>query len=158
MQDLDGKVAFVTGGASGIGLAMVCAQKGYPLVVTMAESFSVERRKLLRFLGARVVLTPASEMGTGMIAKVNELVEKHGWWQANQFDNPANPAAHTATTGSEIWQQMNGRVDAVVCGVGSGGTITGLGRYFAEVQPKLKMVLADPAGHLSHRPSPPVRT
>src|SRR5664279_2552982 len=83
-----------TSGNTGIGLAMVCAQKGYPLVITMAESFSVERRKLMRYLGARVVLTPAAEKGSGMVAKARELAERHGWWQPRQFDNPANPEVH----------------------------------------------------------------
>ena len=88
-----------TSGNTGIGLAMVCAQKGYPLVIVMSENFSVERRRLIRFLGARVILTPASDMGTGMIAKVKELVEAHGWWHASQFDNPANAEMHVSTMG-----------------------------------------------------------
>ena len=91
-----------TSGNTGIGLAMVCAQKGYPLVITMAENFSVERRRLMRFLGAKVVLTPASEMGSGMVKKAKELAEKHGWWQSLQFQNPANADIHAKTTALEI--------------------------------------------------------
>src|SRR5438128_9462186 len=96
-----------TSGNTGIGLAMVCAQKGYPLVVTMAENFSVERRRLMRFLGAKVVLTPASEKGSGMVAKAKELAEKHGWWQARQFENPANADMHARTTAPELLEAFD---------------------------------------------------
>src|SRR4051812_32989213 len=113
-----------TSGNTGIGLAMVCAQKGYPLVVTMAESFSVERRKLLRFLGARVVLTPASEKGSGMLAKAVELAEKHGWFLCRQFENEANADVHSNTTAKEILRDFAGeRLDYFVTGFGTGGTL-----------------------------------
>jgi cysteine synthase A len=118
-----------TSGNTGIGLAMVCAQKGYPLVVTMAESFSVERRKLLRFLGARVVLTPASEKGSGMLAKAVELAEKHGWFLCRQFENEANADVHTATTAQEILADFaDERLDYWVTGFGTGGTLKGVAR------------------------------
>ena len=111
-------------GNTGIGLAMVCAQKGYPLVVTMAESFSVERRKLMRFLGARVVLTPAAERGTGMVKKAVELAEKHGWFLTRQFENEANADVHSRTTAREIVADFAGeRLDYWVTGFGTGGTI-----------------------------------
>src|SRR5687768_18189647 len=110
-----------TSGNTGIGLAMVCAQKGYPLVVTMAESFSVERRKLLRFLGAKVVLTPASEKGSGMLAKAVELAEAHGWFLCRQFENEANADVHTRTTAQEILADFAGeRLDYWVTGFGTG--------------------------------------
>ena len=111
-----------TSGNTGIGLAMVCAQKGYPLVVTMAESFSVERRKLLRFLGAKVVLTPASEKGSGMLAKAIELANAHGWFLCRQFENQANADVHTRTTAREILADFEGeRLDYFVTGFGTGG-------------------------------------
>jgi cysteine synthase A len=110
-----------TSGNTGIGLAMVCAQKGYPLVVTMAESFSVERRKLMRFLGAKVVLTPAAEKGTGMIAKANELAAAHGWFLTRQFENEANAEVHSRTTAREIIDDFEGeRLDYWVTGFGTG--------------------------------------
>ncbi len=134
-----------TSGNTGIGLAMVCAQKGYPLVVVMAENFSLERRRILRFLGARVVLTPASEMGTGMIAKVNELVEKHGWWQANQFDNPANAEMHERTTAVEILDDFADiGLDYWVTGFGTSGTLAGVSRVLRERSPKTKVVVCEP--------------
>src|SRR3954449_2126053 len=114
-------VAEATSGNTGIGLAMVCAQKGYPLVVTMAESFSVERRRLMRFLGAKVILTPAPEGGTGMVRKANELAKKHGWFQTRQFENEANAAIHEWTTAKEILADFAGqRLDYWVTGFGTG--------------------------------------
>ncbi|MGZ9038990.1 MAG: PLP-dependent cysteine synthase family protein, partial [Burkholderiales bacterium] len=116
-----------TSGNTGIGLAMVCAQKGYPLVVTMAENFSVERRKLMRFLGARVILTPASEKGCGMVAKARELADKHGWFLCRQFENEANADMHSRTTAEEILADFgpNG-LDYWVTGAGTGGTLKGV--------------------------------
>ena len=129
-------VVEATSGNTGIGLAMVCAQKGYPLVVTMSESFSVERRKLLRFLGARVVLTPASEKGTGMTKKAEELAAKHGWFMTNQFDNPANADVHYRTTAQEILEDFGDqRIDAWVSGFGTGGTMLGVSRAMREASP-----------------------
>ena len=125
-----------TSGNTGIGLAMVCAQKGYPLVVTMAESFSIERRKLLRFLGARVVLTPASEKGTGMLAKAVELAERHGWFLCRQFENEANADVHTRTTAQEILADFAGEaLDYWVTGFGTGGTLKGVARALQTVEP-----------------------
>src|SRR3954463_2653594 len=116
-----------TSGNTGIGLAMVCAQKGYPLVVTMADSFSVERRKLMRFLGAKVVLTPAAERGTGMVRKANALAKKNGWFLTRQFDNEANADFHSRTTAQEILADFAGaKLDYFVTGYGTGGTITGV--------------------------------
>ena len=118
-----------TSGNTGIGLAMVCAAKGYPLVVTMAESFSVERRRLMRFLGAKVILTPAKDRGAGMVAKARELAERHGWLMTRQFENPANPDIHARTTAREIIEDFRGgRLDYWVTGYGTGGTLTGVAR------------------------------
>ena len=118
-----------TSGNTGIGLAMVCAQKGYPLVVTMAENFSVERRKLMRFLGAKVVLTPASEKGSGMLAKAAELAQTHGWFLCRQFENEANPDFHSRTTAVEILEAFEAdRLDYWVTGMGTGGTLKGVAR------------------------------
>ena len=118
-----------TSGNTGIGLAMVCAAKGYPLVVTMAESFSVERRRLMRFLGAKVILTPAKDRGAGMVAKARELAERHGWFMTRQFENPANPDIHARTTAREIIEDFRGgRLDYWVTGYGTGGTLTGVAR------------------------------
>src|SRR6201987_2960164 len=115
-----------TSGNTGIGLAMVCAEKGYPLVVTMAENFSVERRRLMRFLGARVVLTPAALKGSGMLAKATELAEAHGWFLCRQFENEANAAMHSRTTAQEILSSFEGeRLDYFVTGFGTGGTLKG---------------------------------
>src|SRR5688572_18342991 len=134
-----------TSGNTGIGLAMVCAQKGYPLVVTMAESFSVERRKLLRFLGAKVVLTPAAEKGSGMLAKAIELAETHGWFLCRQFENPANAEVHARTTAREIIADFaHGRLDCFVTGAGTGGTLLGVGRALKQADPRIRIVLADP--------------
>lgn len=122
-------VVEATSGNTAIGLAMVCAAKGYPLVVVMAENFSVERRKLMRFLGARVVLTPAALKGSGMLAKARELAEAHGWFLVRQFENEANANVHSLTTAYEILEDFRGeRLDAWVTGYGSGGTLKGVGR------------------------------
>ncbi|MBE0532025.1 MAG: pyridoxal-phosphate dependent enzyme [Rhodospirillales bacterium] len=134
-----------TSGNTGIGLAMVCAQKDYPLVVTMAESFSVERRKLMRFLGAKVVLTPASEKGTGMLAKAVELAEKHHWFLCRQFENEANPDYHSRTTAREILDDFAGeRLDYWVTGFGTGGTLKGVGRVLRKERPETKIVVCEP--------------
>ena len=134
-----------TSGNTGIGLAMVCAQKGYPLVVTMAESFSVERRKLLRFLGAKVVLTPASEKGTGMLAKAVELAAAHGWFLCRQFENEANADIHSRTTAREILQDFEGeRLDYWVTGFGTGGTLKGTARVLKEKRPETKIIVCEP--------------
>ncbi|HEV7609858.1 MAG TPA: cysteine synthase A [Steroidobacteraceae bacterium] len=134
-----------TSGNTGIGLAMVCAQKGYPLVVTMAESFSVERRKLLRFLGARVVLTPASEKGSGMLAKAVELAMAHGWFLCRQFENPANADVHSRTTAREIISDFaDERLDYFVTGFGTGGTLKGVARELKRARPGTRIVAAEP--------------
>jgi len=134
-----------TSGNTGIGLAMVCAQKGYPLVVTMAENFSVERRKLMRFLGARVILTPASEKGTGMLAKAVELADKHGWFLCRQFENEANPDFHSRTTAREIVEDFDGdRLDYWVTGYGTGGTLKGVSRVLAKERPETKIIVCEP--------------
>jgi cysteine synthase len=135
-----------TSGNTGIGLAMVCAAKGYPLVVTMAESFSVERRKLMRFLGAKVVLTPAALRGTGMVQKAVELAEKHGWFWTRQFENEANPDMHERTTGREIADDFKGeKLDYWVTGYGTGGTLNGVMRVLKREMPDTKVVLCEPA-------------
>src|ERR1700761_7728632 len=134
-----------TSGNTGIGLAMVCAQKGYPLVIVMAESFSVERRKLMRFLGARVVLTPAAERGTGMVRKAAELAEAHGWFLTRQFENEANADTHSRTTAREIVDDFAGqRLDYWVTGFGTGGTLKGVGRVLAKERPETKIVVCEP--------------
>src|SRR5262245_13292446 len=134
-----------TSGNTGIGLAMVCAQKGYPLVVTMAENFSVERRKLLRFLGAKVVLTPASEKGSGMLNKAIELAETHGYYLCRQFENEANADTHSATTAQEILRDFEGeRLDYWVTGFGTGGTLKGVARVLREKSPQTKIVVCEP--------------
>lgn len=134
-----------TSGNTGIGLAMVCAQKGYPLVITMAENFSVERRKLMRFLGARVVLTPAAEKGTGMIAKARELAEKHGWFLTRQFENEANADTHSNTTAQEIIRDFDGeKLDYWVSGFGTGGTLKGVARSLKSTLSDIKIVAAEP--------------
>jgi cysteine synthase len=135
-----------TSGNTGIGLAMVCAAKGYPLVVTMAESFSVERRKLMRFLGAKVVLTPASERAFGMVNKAQELAKTHGWFLAHQFENEANPDMHARTTAREIVDDFKGeRLDYWVTGFGTGGTLTGVSRVLSKERPDTKIVVCEPA-------------
>ncbi len=134
-----------TSGNTGIGLAMVCAAKGYPLVVTMAESFSVERRKLMRFLGAKVVLTPAPAKGTGMVEKAKELAEKNGWFLTRQFENEANPAMHERTTGREIMDAFKGeKLDYWVTGFGTGGTLTGVSRVLKKESPETKIIVCEP--------------
>jgi len=134
-----------TSGNTGIGLAMVCAQKGYPLVVTMAASFSVERRKLMRFLGAQVVLTPATAKGTGMVAKAQELAEKNGWFLTRQFENEANPDMHSRTTAREIVDDFEGEnLDYWVTGFGTGGTLKGVARILAKEKPETKIVVCEP--------------
>ncbi|MSU89675.1 cysteine synthase A [Rhodobacteraceae bacterium 2CG4] len=139
-------VVEATSGNTGIGLAMVCAAKGYPLVVTMADSFSIERRRLMRFLGARVVLTPRAEKGFGMYRKAAELAEAHGWFLARQFETPANAAIHEATTAQEILADFDGqRLDYFVTGYGTGGTVTGVGRVLRRERPETKIILSEPA-------------
>lgn len=134
-----------TSGNTGIGLAMVCAQKGYPLVVTMAETFSVERRKLMRFLGAKVVLTPAAERGMGMVAKAIELAKMHGWYLTRQFENEANADMHSRTTAQEILRDFDGeRLDYWVTGFGTGGTLKGVARVLAKERPETKIVVCEP--------------
>jgi len=138
-------VVEATSGNTGIGLAMVCAQKGYPLVIVMAENFSVERRRLIRFLGAKVILTPASDMGTGMIAKVRELVEAHGWWQPSQFDNPANAEMHERTTAVEILDDFaEVGLDYWVTGFGTSGTLGGVARVLRKQSPNTRIVVCEP--------------
>ena len=139
-------VAEATSGNTGIGLAMVSAAKGYPLVVTMAESFSVERRRLMRFLGAKVILTPAPEGGTGMVRKINELARKNGWFLTRQFENEANADYHSRTTAREIVDDFAGeRLDYWVTGFGTGGTLKGVGRVLARERPEVKVILSEPA-------------
>jgi len=134
-----------TSGNTGIGLAMVCAQKGYPLVVTMAESFSVERRRMMRFLGAKVVLTPASLKGSGMLAKATELAEKHDWFLVRQFENEANADAHSNTTAPEILNDFADRkLDYWVSGFGTGGTLKGVSRVLKEKSPDTKIIVCEP--------------
>ncbi len=136
-----------TSGNTGIGLAMVCAAKGYPLVVTMAETFSVERRKLMRFLGAKVILTPKEEKGTGMVEKAKELAEKHGWFLTRQFENAANPDMHERTTGPEIVEAFKGeKLDYWVTGFGTGGTLTGVSRVLKKESPDTKIIVCEPPG------------
>lgn len=134
-----------TSGNTGIGLAMVCAQRGYPLVVVMAENFSVERRKLMRFLGAKVVLTPASERGSGMLAKATELAERHGWFMPRQFETEANANIHSRTTAREILGTFQGRrLDYWVTGFGTGGTLKGVGRILRQERPNTRIVVCEP--------------
>src|SRR6202007_236281 len=134
-----------TSGNTGIGLAMVCAQKGYPLVVTMAENFSVERRKMMRFLGAKVVLTPAALKGSGMLAKAVELSEEHGWFLTRQFENEANADMHSRTTAPEILADFAGeRLDYWVTGYGTGGTLKGVARVLRAERPETKIAVCEP--------------
>jgi len=138
-------VVEATSGNTGIGLAMVCAARGYPLVVTMAENFSVERRRLMRFLGARVVLTPAAQKGSGMLAKAAELAERHGWFFVRQFENEANADIHSRTTAREILADFAGeRLDAWVTGFGSGGTLKGVSRVLRAQRPETRIVVCEP--------------
>ena len=134
-----------TSGNTGIGLAMVCAHKGYPLVVTMAESFSLERRKMMRFLGAKVILTPAALKGSGMLAKAIELAEEHDWFLVRQFENEANANAHSRTTAPEILAAFAGdRLDYWVSGFGTGGTLKGVSRVLKKESPQTKIVVCEP--------------
>jgi cysteine synthase A len=138
-------VVEATSGNTGIGLAMVCAQKGYPLVVTMAENFSVERRKMMRFLGAKVVLTPAAQKGSGMLAKAVELAEAHGWFLCRQFENEANADMHSRTTAPEILADFAGdRLDYFVTGYGTGGTLKGVARVLRKERPETQVVVCEP--------------
>jgi len=138
-------VVEATSGNTGIGLAMVCAAKGYPLVVTMSENFSVERRKLMRFLGAKVVLTPAALKGSGMLAKAVELANTHGWFLCRQFENEANADMHSRTTAPEILEAFAGeRLDYFVTGFGTGGTLKGVARVLRKARPETKIVVCEP--------------
>lgn len=139
-------VVEASSGNTGIGLAMVCAAKGYPLVVLMAESFSIERRRLMRFLGAKVILTPAPAGATGMVKKAAELAKKNGWFLTRQFENEANADIHTRTTAKEILSDFNGkRLDYWVTGFGTGGTLKGVGRVLRKERPDTKIILSEPA-------------
>ena len=138
-------VVEATSGNTGIALAMVCAAKGYPFVAVMVETFSIERRKIMRMLGAKVILTPAAERGQGMVRKAAELAQKHGWFLARQFENPANPAYHRNTTGPEIIQDFVGkRLDNFVTGWGTGGTLTGVGEVLKLARPDVKVIVSEP--------------
>src|ERR1700730_14660570 len=161
-------VVEATSGNTGIALAMVCAAKGYPFVATMAESFSIERRKIMRIMGAKVILTPAAERGSGMVRKAEELAKKHGWFLARQFENEANPAYHRNTTGPEILQDFAGRrLDYFVPGWGTGGTLTrgggpggaltGAGEMMRLAPPEVQIIASEPAGAalLSGKPFTP---
>ncbi len=139
-------VVEATSGNTGIGLAMVCAQKGYPLVIVMAETFSVERRRLMRFLGAKVVLTPGAERGIGMVNKAMELSKANGWFLTRQFENDANPDIHARTTAREIIDDFaDTHLDYWVTGFGTGGTLRGVSRVLAVESPRTKIVVAEPA-------------
>ena len=154
-------VVEATSGNTGIALAMVCAVKGYPFVATMAETFSVERRKIIRMLGGTVILTPAAERGMGMVRKAEELARKHGWFLARQFENEANPAYHRNTTGPEILSDFAGkRLDYFVTGWGTGGTLTGAGQMIRLARPDVQIIATEPAGAalLSGKPSPRTRS
>jgi len=136
-----------TSGNTGIALAMVCAAKGYPFIAVMVETFSVERRKIMRMLGAKVILTPAAERGTGMVRKAEELARKNGWFLTRQFENPANPEYHRNTTGPEILSDFAGkRLDFWVTGWGTGGTLTGAGEIIKKARPETTIVATEPAG------------
>jgi cysteine synthase A len=140
-------VVEATSGNTGIALAMVCAAKGYPFVATMTETFSIERRKIMRALGAKVILTPAAERGSGMVRRAEELARKHGWFLARQFANPANPAFHRQTTGPEILRDFAGRrLDYWITGWGTGGTLTGAGEVIKFARPSVRIVATEPAG------------
>lgn len=139
-------VVEATSGNTGIGLAMVCAAKGYPLVVTMADSFSIERRQIMRYLGAKVVLTPRAQKGFGMYQKARELAELNGWFLARQFETDANAEIHENTTAREILADFEGeRLDYFVTGYGTGGTVSGVGRVLRRERPEVKIVLSEPA-------------
>ena len=151
-------VVEATSGNTGIALAMVCAAKGYPFVAVMVETFSVERRKIMRMFGAKVILTPAAGRGTGMVKKAEELAQKNGWFLARQFENPANPAYHRNTTGPEILSDFAGqRLDYFVTGWGTGGTLTGAGEIIRLARPDVRIVAVEPeaAALLSGKPFAP---
>jgi cysteine synthase A len=136
-----------TSGNTGIALAMVCAVKGYPFVAVMVETFSIERRKIMRAYGAKVILTPAAGRGTEMVRRADELARKHGWFLARQFENPANPAYHRQTTGPEILQDFAGRrLDYWITGWGTGGTMTGAGEIIKAARPEVRVVATEPVG------------
>ena len=138
-------VVEATSGNTGIALAAVCAAKGYPFVAVMVETFSIERRKIMRALGAKVILTPAAERGTGMVRKAEELAAKHGWFLARQFENEANPAYHRSTTGPEILRDFAGRrLDYFVSGWGTGGTLTGAGQVIKVARPEVQIIATEP--------------
>ncbi len=138
-------VVEATSGNTGIALAMVCAAKGYPFVATMVETFSIERRKIMKALGAKVILTPASERGSGMVKRAAELAEEHGWFLARQFENPANPAYHRNTTGPEILRDFAGvDLDYFVSGWGTGGTMTGAGQIIKLARPETRIIITEP--------------
>lgn len=140
-------VVEATSGNTGIALAMVCAARGYNFVATMAESFSVERRQIMRAMGAKVILTPAAERGSGMVRRAEELAEEHGWFLARQFQNPANPEYHRQTTGPEILRDFaNRRLDYWVTGWGTGGTLTGAGEVIKAARPEVKIIVTEPVG------------
>ena len=139
-------VVEATSGNTGVALAMVCAARGYPFVAVMSDSFSIERRKLMRAYGAKVILTPAAERGTGMVRKAEELAAKHGWFLARQFENEANPAYHRSTTGPEILRDFAGRrLDYFVSGWGTGGTLTGAGEVLKLARPDIQVIATEPA-------------
>jgi cysteine synthase len=140
-------VVEATSGNTGVALAAVCAARGYPFVAVMSETFSIERRKLIRAYGGKVLLTPAAARGSGMVAKAAELAEKHGWFLARQFENPANPAYHRNTTAPEILRDFAGRrLDYFVTGWGTGGTLTGVGEVLKVARPEVKIIATEPAG------------
>ena len=140
-------VVEATSGNTGVALAMVCAARGYKFVATMSETFSIERRKLMRAYGAKVILTPAAERGSGMVRRAAELAEKHGWFLARQFENEANPAYHRQTTAAEILRDFAGdRLDHFVTGWGTGGTLTGVGEVLRVARPEVKITTCEPAG------------
>ncbi len=140
-------VVEATSGNTGVALAMVCAARGYPFVAVMSETFSMERRKLIRAYGGKVILTPAAERGSGMVRRAQELAEKHGWFLARQFENPANPAYHRNTTAAEILRDFAGeRLDYFVSGWGTGGTLTGVGEVLKVARPEVRIITTEPAG------------
>ncbi|MFK3650919.1 cysteine synthase A [Lysobacter enzymogenes] len=140
-------VVEATSGNTGVALAMVCAARGYKFVATMSETFSIERRKLMRAYGAKVILTPAAERGSGMVRRAAELAEKHGWFLARQFENPANPTYHRNTTAAEILQDFAGRrLDHFVTGWGTGGTLTGVAQMLRVARPEVRVTASEPAG------------
>ncbi len=140
-------VVEATSGNTGIALAMVCAARGYPFVAVMSETFSIERRKLMRGYGAKVILTPAAARGSGMVRRAEELAQQHGWFLARQFENPANPAYHRNTTAPEILRDFAGkRLDYFVSGWGTGGTLTGVGEVLKVARPETRIITTEPAG------------